>query len=118
MLYWLGFYLYGYFQENAKSESQLSLLTALPNVDTEKLLRLKNRIVSKQSENTINSTPVFSGYQEFYRDFILVAANHIFNRHLNDALISDVIDLNNTKFSSDFDENGKFCYLLLKVFLM
>ncbi|KAF2904562.1 hypothetical protein ILUMI_01609 [Ignelater luminosus] len=94
------------FQENAVSESQLSFLSSIPNVDTEKLLRLKSRIVSKQSENSINSTPIFSGYQEFYRDFILVAANHIFNRHLNDALISEIIDLNNTKFSSDFDDNG------------
>lgn len=68
-------------------------------IDADKLNRLTNRLVTKQASNGINSLPVFSGYQEFFKEFIVVSANYLFNRHLCDSIVSEIVELNETKFS-------------------
>lgn len=103
-------------QQNDSDE--LSFLSSIPNVDVDKLNRLKTRLVTKQTSNGINSSPAFTGYQEFYRDFLLVASSHIFIQNVKDVLISDIIQLNDTSFTSDsnseIDEATRrsFCYCL------
>lgn len=83
----------------------MPFLSSIPNVDADKLNRLNCRLVTKQSSNGINSAPLFTGHQEFYKDFIIIAANHTFNKHLCDTLISEIVDLNDTKFvCSDLDQ--------------
>lgn len=86
-------------------ECQLNFLTSLPNVNTEKLNRLKTRLVMRQSSNRINEPPTFTGVQEFYKEFISVAASNVFNTHLKDALIVEIMELNETNFeTSDLEE--------------
>lgn len=95
------------FQERGLSESDLSFLPSLP-VDADKLRRLTNRLVTKDATNGINSSPTFGGYQEFFKDFIVIASNYSFNRHLCDCFIFDIIDLNEMKFSgTDLEEEGR-----------
>nr|XP_023021263.1 codanin-1 [Leptinotarsa decemlineata] len=93
-------------REEGFSEEQLPFLSSLPNIDSNKLNLLKNRLVTKQVSSGLNSLPLFTGHQEFYKDFILTAANHAFNRHLCDTFISEIIELNDTKFScTDLNES-------------
>ncbi|KAJ8982233.1 hypothetical protein NQ317_013535 [Molorchus minor] len=75
------------------------LLTSLLNLDADKLNRLNNRLVTKQTSNGINPPPTFVGPQEFYKHFIMVAANHSFNKHLCDTLTADIVELNSTNFA-------------------
>ncbi|XP_056639601.1 codanin-1 [Diorhabda sublineata] len=82
--------------EEGLDEDQL--LSNFPNIDPGKLSRLKNRLVTKQSSNGLNSLPHFFGYQEFYKEFILISANHNFNVHLRDAFIAEIIELNAATF--------------------
>lgn len=86
-------------------------MSSLPNVDADKLNRLKSRLVTKQSSNGLNAVPTFMGYEEFYKEFILVASNYIFNRHLCDAIIADIVELNDTKFTTyDYEDSGMFSF--------
>lgn len=65
-------------------------------------------MVTKDATNGINSSPTFGGYQEFFKDFIVIASNYSFNRHLCDCFIFDIIDLNEMKFSgTDLEEEGR-----------
>lgn len=52
------------------------------------------------------------GYEEFFKDFILTASNYSFNKHLSDAFISEIIEINDTKFCvNDYDDSGKiYCF--------
>ncbi|KAJ8939318.1 hypothetical protein NQ314_011176 [Rhamnusium bicolor] len=86
-------------KEEGLTENQMPFLSSLANVDADKLNRLRNRLVTKQSANGINSLPSFTGHQEFYKDFIIEAANYVFNKHLCDTLIAEIVELNDTKFS-------------------
>ncbi|VEN48881.1 unnamed protein product [Callosobruchus maculatus] len=107
-------------KEEGLLEEQLPTFSSLPNIDADKLNRLKNRLTTKQHSNGLNSPPLFTGYQEFYKDFIVVGANHIFNKHLSDVLTSEIVELNDTKFMStgiehpddaDVDAQTKKSYL-------
>jgi hypothetical protein len=42
--------------------------------------------------------PEFSGWEEFFRDFIVIAANMAFNQHLQDAFVSKIHELDNQQF--------------------
>lgn len=56
------------------------------------------------------------GYEEFYKEFILVASNYIFNKHLCDALIMEIIELNNTKFTfNDYQDSGFVFLFFIKL---
>lgn len=85
-----------------------SFLSSLPNIDETKLNRLKNRLVTKDSSVSFNSLPLFTGYQEFYKEFIVTAANYIFNSYLRDIFISEIIELSEIKFFPvDFEESDE-----------
>ena len=75
-------------------------MLSLPNVNIEKLNRLKSRLVTKNFSNGINPQPSFTGAQEFYKDFIDVASEHVFLKHLSDAFASEIVELNDTTFVS------------------
>jgi codanin-1 len=77
------------------------------DVDAQKLSKLKSRCVTKGNCQGLNSLPKFTENEEFYRDFILVGANHCFNRHLADALIDEIVELNETSFSNELDTRGE-----------
>nr|CAI5832677.1 unnamed protein product [Callosobruchus analis] len=107
-------------REEGLLEEQLPTFSSLPNIDADKLNRLKNRLTTKQHSDGLNSPPLFTGYQEFYKDFIVVGANHIFNKHLSDMFISEIVEMNDTKFmttgieqpdGADVDAQTKKSYL-------
>lgn len=85
-------------------------------MDSDKLNRLKNRLVTKQSSSGLNALPVFNAYEEFFKEFISVASNHVFNRHLSDTFIAAIIEINDTKFSTnDYEDSGMIicrCYVI------
>lgn len=82
-------------------------MVSLPNIDADKLHRLKNRLVTKQENNDLNSTPTFTGSQEFYKDFILASGSHIFYEYLRDSLILEITQLTGDTFGGllDNEEN-------------
>lgn len=96
------------FQDDVLVEEQLPFLSSLPNVNMEKLIRLKTRLVTKQPANPLNAKPEFIGHQEFYKEFILAAATHVFIRHVSDAFISEIVEMNDSKFTStELEDGGK-----------
>ncbi|CAG9772743.1 unnamed protein product [Ceutorhynchus assimilis] len=105
-------------KEKGLSESNLSFLPQL-SIDADKLNRLTSRLVTKQVSNGINAPPVFSGYQEFFKEFIVVSGNCFFHKHLCDIFVSDIVELNDTKFSgteledesNEVDENTRQLYI-------
>ncbi|XP_008194510.1 codanin-1 isoform X2 [Tribolium castaneum] len=82
------------------------IITSL-DVDAQKLNKLKNRCVTKESNQGLNSLPKFSESEEFFRDFIVVGANFAFNRHLADAFVEEIVELNESYFgNAEEDENS------------
>ncbi|XP_050501574.1 codanin-1 isoform X2 [Diabrotica virgifera virgifera] len=101
-------------EEGQSEEDQFPI--NFPSVDPNKLCKLKNRLTTKQSSNGLNSPPHFSGHQEFFKEFIVVAANHSFNIHLQDTFVSEIVELNKKKFvgleesDSDVDASTRKSY--------
>ncbi|KAI4454819.1 codanin-1 [Holotrichia oblita] len=83
---------------------QASILASLPNVNADKLHRLKTRLITKQENNELNSTPAFNGHQEFYKDFILTSGSHIFYEHLKDTIILEINQTISTNLNDFFDD--------------
>lgn len=61
------------------------------NIDANKLNKLNNRLITRHSTNLL----LFNEQQSFFKDFIVIANDPKFNKHLIDIFISDIIDLNN-----------------------
>lgn len=87
-------------QEETVSEEQLSFLSTIPNISIDKVNRLKTRLITKQTPNNINPPPDFTGLQEFYRDFLLIASTHTFIQHIKDVFIAEILQLNDTNFNT------------------
>lgn len=86
-----------------------SILTTLPYVNADKLHRLKTRLTTKQDHTELNSTPTFTGLQEFYKDFILTSWTcHNFLQHLQDSLTSEILRINENLVEdlSESEENN------------
>ncbi|XP_059484004.1 codanin-1 [Neocloeon triangulifer] len=68
-------------------------------VDPERLKRLHQRLVTP-SKALAGPCPLpdFSGWEEFFRDFIVIASNANFNQHLQDSLLSTLRALDGKKF--------------------
>ncbi|KAL3271000.1 hypothetical protein HHI36_021501 [Cryptolaemus montrouzieri] len=107
------------FLEKNLNETTSTLLTSLPNIDQDKFDRLKNRLVTQQTSKGINSAPEFTGYQEFYKEFIVISSNPSFLKHLCDTFISEINELNGTTFTTlntestdnETDEDTKKAYV-------
>ncbi|KAM9294415.1 codanin-1 [Gastrophryne carolinensis] len=69
------------------------LLNKLGSDNLGKLKRLQERFVAPQSVGGPCPPPSFPGYQEFFRDFILIAGNYQFNQHLMDSLCQEIKEL-------------------------
>ncbi|KAK9887598.1 hypothetical protein WA026_023481 [Henosepilachna vigintioctopunctata] len=93
--------------EEIFTETSGSILTSLPNIDKDKFDRLKTRLVTKQSSSS-DTVPEFTGYQEFYKEFILFSSNPNFLRHLCDTFISEIIELNDTTFNNLDTESNEY----------
>ncbi|XP_046383460.1 codanin-1 [Ischnura elegans] len=82
---------------------------ALRDADPSKLQRLQRRLIwPSRSRGGCCPVPTFPGTQEFFRDFIVYGANHMFNEHLKDGLVSDILNLNDSQFmASELEDQDK-----------
>ncbi|XP_065345824.1 codanin-1 isoform X1 [Cloeon dipterum] len=68
-------------------------------VDPVRLKKLQERLVTPaKALSGPCPPPEFSGWEEFFRDFIVIASNCSFNSHLQDAFVCRLHALNNSKF--------------------
>lgn len=109
--------IYFYFQDDESED--LQFLEGLRGIDPDKLNRLKDRLVTPYKAGGPRPEPSFPGYQEFYRDFILSTSHLSFLQHLQDSLISHLLELDQTPFlASDTEDSGTafntlfFCHLI------
>ncbi|XP_046616913.1 codanin-1 [Neodiprion virginianus] len=85
-------------KEEPVNDESFNFLKSLKHVDPEKLTRLRERLVTPLSSKGPVPPPSFPGVQEFYKDFILHAANPMFYAHLQDCLVHEIMELNDTQF--------------------
>uniref|UniRef100_A0AAR5QJV6 Codanin-1 C-terminal domain-containing protein n=1 Tax=Dendroctonus ponderosae TaxID=77166 RepID=A0AAR5QJV6_DENPD len=93
-------------KEKGLSENGVAFISSL-RIDADKLNRLTNRLVTKQATNGINALPTFTGYQDFFKEFMDFSVKCQFGMHLRDCLIFGILELNGTDFSGvGLDEEG------------
>lgn len=94
-------------RQQAKVEDDEDILQALRQVNPKKLNQLQNRLVTPQPSQNQVTGPTFPGVQEFFKDFILFAFNPIFYVHLENCLIYEIIELNDTQFNNSEIEDSE-----------
>lgn len=79
-------------------DSAPELQMALPNIDLNKLSKLRQRLITPSHFST---EYLFPGNQSFFRDFIIAVENHsIFIEQLKIALICDLLEINNSSYET------------------
>lgn len=97
-------------QEDPLDDESLSFLKSLKHLNPEKLLQLKERLVTPLNSTGPVPQPTFPGAQEFYKEFILNAQNWKFYVILENSLISEIMERNETQFAhSEIESTGTFC---------
>ncbi|XP_029042321.1 codanin-1 isoform X1 [Osmia bicornis bicornis] len=87
-------------------DENISFLKTLKCVNPKKLDQLQKRLVTPQPSKNQITGPSFPGVQEFFKDFILFAFNPIFYVHLENCLVHEIMELNDTQFSSSEIEDS------------
>ncbi|KAK5638061.1 hypothetical protein RI129_012356 [Pyrocoelia pectoralis] len=82
-----------------------TIKSVIPNIDEEKLSKLNTRIGKKNCAG-INLIPTFANYEEFYKDFVLIAASPSFSKHFVDVIAAEIVEVNN--FPVDFLDTDEF----------
>ncbi|CAL4059416.1 unnamed protein product, partial [Meganyctiphanes norvegica] len=82
----------------------LSFLTALKKSQPEKFKRLHERLVTPSKLGGPCPAPAFQGAQEFFHDFIVTAGSFMFNQHLKDVLVSQILSMNEREFTIEENE--------------
>lgn len=76
-------------------------------MDPNKLNRLRDRLVTPYKAGGPRPQPSFPGSQEFYHDFIVSSFHASFLQHLQDSLIAQLLELDQTLFlASDTEDSG------------
>lgn len=89
------------------NDESLSFLKSLKHLNPEKLMQLKERLVTPLSSTGPVPQPVFPGVQEFYKEFILVASDWKFFTILEMNLIREIVELNEVQFAvSEIEGTG------------
>lgn len=104
---------------SGEEHEDLEFLEGLRGVDPSKLNRLRGRLVTPYKGGGPRPAPSFPGPQEFYRDFIISCSHSSFMQHLQDSIISHLLELDQTSFlASDTEESDysvdaatRQCYL-------
>ncbi|XP_017885679.1 codanin-1-like [Ceratina calcarata] len=94
-------------RQHAEVEDDEDILQALRQVNPKKLNQLQERLVTPQPSKNQITGPTFPGVQEFFKDFILFAFNPIFYVHLENCLIYEIIELNDTQFNNSEIEDSE-----------
>lgn len=97
-------------------------LGQLQSSDPDKLRRLRDRITNPPESRPVRCIGTendikmhFEGDQEFFRDFILLAASPAFNEHLKNSLVSGIEDLSS---SEDCDDRAQFAETIIALQVM
>ncbi|XP_024944847.1 codanin-1 isoform X2 [Cephus cinctus] len=92
-------------QEKSIDEESLSVLKSLKQLNPEKLTQLQERLVTPTFSQGPVPLPSFPGVQEFFKDFLLLTFNPIFYVHLENCLVHEILELNDTQFiGSDIED--------------
>ncbi|CAL7952462.1 unnamed protein product [Xylocopa violacea] len=94
-------------QAEIDEDENISLLKVLKHVNPKKLNQLEKRLVTPQPSTKHIMGPSFPGVQEFFKDFILFAFNPIFYIHLENCLIHEIMELNDTQFNNSEIEDSE-----------
>ncbi|XP_076239408.1 codanin-1 like protein dlt isoform X2 [Calliopsis andreniformis] len=94
-------------QAEAEDDESISFLKTLKRVNPKKLNQLQKRLVTPQPSKSQVTEPSFPGVQEFFKDFILYAFNPIFYVHLENCLVHEIMELNDTQFNSSEIEDSE-----------
>lgn len=110
----LNFYILLILQDDPVDDESFSFLKSLKHLDPGKLTRLRERLVTPISSRGPVPPPSFPGVQEFYKDFILHASNAMFYAHLQDCLVHEIMELNDTQFTgSEIEDTGIVIFLIM-----
>ncbi|XP_076162125.1 codanin-1 like protein dlt isoform X2 [Ptiloglossa arizonensis] len=93
-------------QAEVEDDESISVLKVLKHINPEKLNQLQKRLVTPQPSKDQIMEPSFPGVQEFFKDFILFAFNPIFYAHLENCLVHEIMELNDTQFSGSEIEDS------------
>jgi len=86
-------------------------LSQLQSSDPDKLRRLRERLTESRARSSFSPGTVhFEGDQEFFRDFIQLAANPAFNEHLKNCLVSGI---EQGSRAEDCDETDRFAEMVI-----
>ncbi|XP_076753988.1 codanin-1 like protein dlt isoform X2 [Xylocopa sonorina] len=94
-------------QAEIDEDENISVLKVLKHVNPKKLNQLEKRLVTPQPPTNQIMGPSFPGVQEFFKDFILFAFNPIFYIHLENCLIHEIMELNDTQFNNSEIEDSE-----------
>ncbi|KOC68849.1 Codanin-1 [Habropoda laboriosa] len=94
-------------QAEVEDDESISFLKTLKHVNPEKLNQLHKRLVTPQLSKNQIMGPSFPGVQEFFKNFILFAFNPIFYIHLENCLVHEIMELNDTQFNSSEIEDSE-----------
>ena len=84
----------------------------MKHINPKKLNQLQKRLVTPQPSKNQITQPSFPGMQEFFKDFILYAFNPSFYIHLENCLIHEIMELNDTQFNnSEIEDSGINVYV-------
>lgn len=96
--FFIHFFYFHIFFLSHTSSRQNELQMALPNVDLSKLSKLRQRLVAP---SLFSTQYLFPGNQAFFRDFIICCDFHmIFNEQLKIALISELLQMNDSSMET------------------
>nr|XP_012154190.1 PREDICTED: codanin-1 isoform X2 [Megachile rotundata] len=93
-------------QQAEIDDENISFLKTLKCVNPKKLDQLQKRLVTPQPSKNQVTGPSFPGVQEFFKDFILFAFNPVFYVHLENCLVHEIMELNDTQFNSSEIEDS------------
>ncbi|XP_014210069.1 codanin-1 [Copidosoma floridanum] len=101
-------------------EETVSFLKNLKDSNPGKFTQLQQKLITPLSQNGPVPLPSFPGIQEFYKNFILLAANPSFYTYLENTFVHEIMELNNSHFvgsdveekETDVDEQTKQNFIL------
>ena len=89
-----------------ETEEEAAFLSKMKRTNPEKYSRLRERFTKQTIFLGPSPPPTFTGMQEFFHDFVLIADCNSFNQNLSDILQSDISDLSNSLL--DLDDEREF----------
>lgn len=94
-------------QGDVVDDESLNFLKSLKHVNPEKLTQLSKRFVTPLPSQNQTLGPSFPGIQEFFKDFILHAFHPIFYTHLENCIVHEIMELNDTQFANSEIEDSE-----------